>query len=281
MAFTGRSLRVDQGRPPEGPVCRRPGSGYADGRRGRRPLSGLFQAPRDRGDSEPAGRRGPAAASGRAPGRHVRWPSHQHHRGPGRPPRRPAHAGDRPPRGRRPGRRGRRARGAGPDGRPVRSDPERGVDGLHRPPDPVGGQHRDRRVRSRPGHGLRGATRLCPPGHHVSVRLQHRPRRPVEQDPRPRPGRDALRGVLQDLHHPGDPDQCGGGPGLAARRAGSGGRRGGKALRRRVDQRGGGHRVRHRPGQHAGLLGLGRRTVLLRLGRRVLVDGGHRARGLR
>ena len=40
-------------------------------------------------------------------------------------------------------------------------------------------------------------TRRCattPPGHHVPVRLQHRPGRPLQQDPRPRPGRDPVRG---------------------------------------------------------------------------------------
>ena len=56
---------------------------------------------------------------------------------------------------------------------------------------------------------------------------------------RPRPGHDAVRRQLQDVHHARDADQRGGGPGLAAARPGPGGRagRGGQALRRRLHQR--------------------------------------------
>jgi hypothetical protein len=66
--------------------------------------------------------------------------------------------------------------------------------------------------------------------------------------------------------------------------AGPGGRsirRGGQALHRRVDQRQGRGRVRHRHRQHARVLGLGRRPLLLRLGHRLLAHGGHRPGGLR
>ena len=66
---------------------------------------------------------------------------------------------------------------------------------------------------------------------------------------------------------------------LAASAAGR--RGGGQTLRGRVHQRGRGRRVRDRPGQHVRLLGLGRRPVLVRLGHRVLADGGDRARGVR
>ena len=63
------------------------------------------------------------------------------------------------------------------------------------------------------------------------------------------------------------------------RRAGrrGGRRRRGQALRRRLDQRQGGGRVRHRHRQHARVLGLGRRPLLLRLGHRLLAHGRHRA----
>ena len=95
------------------------------------------------------------------------------------------------------------------------------------------------------------------------------------------PASHAVRGQLEDLHHPGDADQRPGGPGLAARRPRQPGRGGGPALRRRVHQRGRRRRVRDRPRQHVRVLGLGRRPLLLRLGHRVLADGGHRAGGLR
>ena len=39
--------------------------------------------------------------------------------------------------------------------------------------------------------------------------------------------------------------------------------------------------LRHRPGQHVRVLGLGRRALLLRLGHRLLAHGGHRPRGVR
>ncbi len=98
---------------------------------------------------------------------------------------------------------------------------------------------------------------------------------------RPRPGRDALRGVVEDLHHPRDPDQRGGGQAVAARRTVVRGGGGGPPLRGGVDQHRGGARVRHRPREHVRLLGLGGRPLLVRLGDRLLADGRHRARGLR
>ncbi len=48
------------------------------------------------------------------------------------------------------------------------------------------------------------------------------------------------------------------------------------ALRGRVHQRRQGGRVRHRPGQHVRVLGLGRRPVLARLGHRAVADDRHR-----
>ena len=52
-----------------------------------------------------------------------------------------------------------------------------------------------------------------------------------------------------------------------------------QALRRRLDQRRGRRRVRHRHRQHVRLLGLGRRPLLDGLGDRPLDDAGDRARG--
>ena len=54
-----------------------------------------------------------------------------------------------------------------------------------------------------------------------------------------------------------------------------------QALRRRLDQRRGGRRVRHRHRQHVRLLGLGRRPLLDGLGDRPLDDARDRARGVR
>ena len=61
---------------------------------------------------------------------------------------------------RRPGRGGRRARGAAPHGRAVRPHPQRDVGRRHRGADPRRDQHRHRRVRPGSGHGHRGAGRL-------------------------------------------------------------------------------------------------------------------------
>ena len=41
----------------------------------------------------------------------------------------------------------------------------------------------------------------------VPVRLQHRPDRPLREDPRPRPGDHAVHRRVEDVHHPGDADQ--------------------------------------------------------------------------
>ena len=174
------------------------------------------------------------------------------------------------PRGRRAGRGGRCPRrcSTGWERWPRPSAPGDGPG--HRRADHRRGQHRHRRLGPRSGHGLRGAARLRHSRHRVPVRLQHRSGRPLQQDPRPRSGRDPVRGQLEDLHHPGDADQRRRGPAVVARRAWAPGRRGGPPLRGRVHQRGGGPRVRHRPGQHVRLLGLGRGPLLLRLGHRLL-----------
>ena len=159
--------------------------------------------------------------------------------------------------------------------------PFRPVDGGHRKADHHRGQHRDRGLRPGPGHVLCGVARLRLTRRRVPVRVQHRPGRPVRRDRGSRPGRDPLRGQLQDVHHPGDPDQRQSGATVAARRDRD--RRGRRRppLRGGVHQRGRGQGVRHRPGQHVRLLGLGGWALLLRFGHRVLPDGGHRPRGVR
>ena len=180
-------------------------------------------------------------------------------------------------RGRRGRRRAPRPRRARPDGRLRPPGPHRRVAGPHRPGHPQRGQHRHRRLRPGPGHGLRGAQGLQRAVDDVPVRVQRRRRRRLGGHPRPRPGRDAVRRLLQDVHHRRDPHQRHHRPPLAARRPGRRGG-GGQPLRGRVDQRRQGGRVRHRPGQHVRVLGLGRRPLLVPLGHRAVAHGGHRPR---
>ncbi len=139
---------------------------------------------------------------------HVRRRAHQHHRGPGRAARRPAR-----PRGRE------ASSPTGPTSSPrstrcstgwptfaerVRTGAWQGAHGqAHR----QRGQHRHRRLRPGPGHGLRGAADLRRPFPDGAVRFQRRRQRHLGGDPRPRPGGDAVHRELQDLHHPGDHHQ--------------------------------------------------------------------------
>ena len=115
----------------------------------------------------------------------------------------------------------------------------------------------------------------------LPLRLQRRRHRLRRGDPRPRPGRDPVHRLLEDLHDAGDDDQRPHRPRVGARRARR--RRGGgrQALRRRLDQRRGGGRVRDRHRQHVRLLGLGRRPLLDGLGDRALDHARDRARALR
>ena len=120
-----------------------------------------------------------------------------------------------------------RVRRPGPVGR---------VDRAHRQADPQRRQHRHRRLRPRPGDGLRGAAALLRPRPDLPVRLQRGRHRLRRGHPRPRPGGDAVHRLVQDVHHAGDDDQRALGAGLVAGRAGRRGR-GGQALRRGVHQR--------------------------------------------
>ncbi len=118
-------------------------------------------------------------------------------------------------------------RRAGPLGR---------VAGPHRQADPQRRQHRHRRLGPRAGDGLRGAAPLLRPRADVPVRLERRLDRLRRGHARPRPRRDAVHRLLEDVHDARDDDQR---P-LGARVAAAGaGRRGGdrQALRRRLHER--------------------------------------------
>ena len=142
----------------------------------------------------------------------------------------------------------------------------------HRPADPQHRQHRHRRLRPRAGDGLRGAAALQRPRPDVPLRVQRRRHRLRRGDPRPRPGRDAVHRLVQDVHHARDDDQR-----RRPRATGSSTRSGNtaadrQALRRRVDQRRAVSRVRHRRHEHVRLLGLGRRPLLDGLRHRAVDD---------
>ncbi len=167
---------------------------------------------------------------------------------------------------------GRGARRARQDGRLRGPGALRRVDRPHRQADPQRRQHRHRRLRPRPGDGLRGAAAVHRPGADVPVRVERGRLRPPRGGARPGPGGDAVHRGVQDLHHDRDGHQRHVRALLAA--GGAGGRRkgGGEALRRPVDQRGEGRRVRHRRRQHVRVLGLGRRPLLVRLRDRPVPD---------
>ena len=120
-------------------------------------------------------------------------------------------------------------------------------------------QYRHRRLRSWPGHGGAALCALCAAGSHDAFRLECRWRRPRRHFERSRSGADAVHRFLEDLHHPGDDDQC------APR-----------ALRRRAlgERRSPIISPRSRPGSTVAAFGIARRpgVRLLGLGRRTLFD---------
>ena len=86
-------------------------------------------------------------------------------------------------------------------------------------------------------------------------------------------GGDAVRYLLEDVHHARDDDQRARGARLALGQTQERRNRGCEALRRRVDQRGRSfEEVRHRHRQHVRFLGLGRRPLFDGLGDRALDD---------
>ena len=68
-------------------------------------------------------------------------------------------------------------------------------------------QHRHRRLGSRPGDGLSRAASLQPPRPDVPLRLERRRHRLRRGDARPRPRRDAVHRLLEDVHDPRDDDE--------------------------------------------------------------------------
>ena len=182
----------------------------------RRSLRRPVQEPDQRRDPRRAGGPGRAGRADRAAGCDVRRRAHQRHRGPGRAAHRaPAAARCQPGGGRR--RRGAAgARGAGQGVRVRRQGAQRRVDRRHRQADRDRGQYRDRRIRPRPGDGLRGAAALRPGGPALPVRVQHRPDRCGREDQGPGCRDHVVHRGLQDLHHAGDADQRPAGPGMAA-----------------------------------------------------------------
>ncbi|CAA9325803.1 MAG: Glucose-6-phosphate isomerase, partial [uncultured Frankineae bacterium] len=261
---------------PAGAVRRRPGARAADVGPRRRALPRLLEEPpgRCRGRAAADGRARPRA--GRADRGDVRRRAHQPHRGPRGPAHGAAPGGGPPAGGRRRGRDGAGAPGPAPHGGLHR---ERALGPAHRG-DRSGlharRQHRHRRLGPRAAHGRAGPA----PQHrrHAAGPLRRQRRR---RGPRGRPrraGRRAhpVRRLLQDLHHRRDAGQR-----LrraAVARAGARGRGRGAALRRRVDQRGEGARVRHLRGRHVRLLGLGGGALLADLRRRPVDHARDRGR---
>ena len=99
------------------------------------------------------------------------------------------------------------ARGARPDGGLRQPGQVRRLEGPHRQAGQERRQRRHRRIRSRPGDGVRGAAPLRHPRPGVPVRVQRGLHRLRRGDPRPGPGRDAVHHLLQDVQHAGDADQ--------------------------------------------------------------------------
>ena len=125
-------------------------------------------------------------------------------------------------------------------GWPTSAEPraERRVEGPHRQAHPQRRQHRHRRLRPRPGDGLRGAQALQRARHDVPLRVQRRRHRLRRGDARSRSRGNAVHRLVEDLHDARDDDQRADSARLVA--AGPRRRRevGRQALRRRLDERG-------------------------------------------
>jgi hypothetical protein len=218
LAGACKACRRDPRPPPARPVRGGQRPWRAPRGRGRGRLSRLLQEPGHRPDA-PAAR--PACGGTRlAPADRcdVRRQRDQLDRGPRGSARRTACARGVAHRGRRRRRRRGGARRAGPDVG-VRGARARGpLAGLDRQAGPQRGQHRYRRLRSRPGDGLRSASPLHPAGHDLPLRLQRGRHRLRRGDTRPRPGRDAVHRLVEDVHDPGDDDERAQREAVAARR---------------------------------------------------------------
>ena len=152
------------------------------------------------------------------------------------------------------------------------------VDGAHRQAHPQRRQHRDRRLGPRARDGVRGASPLLAARPDVPLRLERRRYRLRRGDPRRRPRGDALHRRLEDVHDPGDDDECPLRPRLGPGDA-PGQDRSREALCRGLDAdeaKVAGVRDRHR--EHVRLLGLGRRALLAGVGDRALDHARDRRR---
>ncbi len=119
-------------------------------------------------------------------------------------------------------------------------------------------QHRDRRLRPRPGHGDAGACALPRRAAHAFC-FQRRWRASGRRAEGSRSEANAVPDRLQDLHHAGDDGQRALGAPLGRGEARP--RRGGPAFRGAVHGAGEGRGLRHRSGADVRLLGLGGRAL--------------------
>ena len=78
---------------------------------------------------------------------------------------------------------------------------------AHRRADPGRRQHRHRRLRPRPGDGVRGAPRLRATGARRPIRLERRRDRPRRGAPRPRAGETLVDRLVEDVHDRRDDDE--------------------------------------------------------------------------
>jgi len=120
-----------------------------------------------------------------------------------RPPDAPRAIADRRRRGR--GRRG--PRGPRSDGGVLRARAGRRVARAHRDADPKRDQTSGSAAPTSARDGLRGPSPLLGPRPHLSLRLERRRHGLRRGDPRPRPGGDPVRRLIEDVHDPGDDDQ--------------------------------------------------------------------------
>ena len=280
-----RSARGGAARPRPAGRCSRPTRPRrAHARRGRGLVPRLRQAPGHRRDAAAAASSSPTRAAARArstrcsAGEHVNVTED-----------RPVlHVALRMPAGRvaRGRRRRRRRRGARRAATRWRAfadaGPRRDVARAHRPADPQRREHRHRRQRPRARDGVRRAARLQPTRdmqfRFVSnvdgadlVDALRRPRRRRRRcsSSRRRRSRRSRRSRTRTSARA-----------VVARRARRRRGRGRAALRRGVDERGEGRRVRDRHREHVRVLGLGRRPLLDVVGDRAVADDRDRARRL-
>ena len=109
--------------------------------------------------------------------------------------------------GRRPRRRARGARDARAHAHVRAADRHGGLEGVHGETHPQRREPRHRRLGPRPAHGRARARALRRARDAGAFRRQCRPGGLRHGDRGPRPGRDALHRLLEDLHHAGDARQ--------------------------------------------------------------------------